>query len=87
MTPIQYTLLAILAFVAIALGSFVWFIANWDKSKTKPIGAVRASAVQITSLFSDPGYCGGRRWCAAGPTTNGHGSAPVPQAPPAGRTT
>ena len=38
MSPIQRTLLAIAAFVTIALGLFIWFIANWDKSKTQPIG-------------------------------------------------
>ncbi|WP_299151789.1 hypothetical protein [uncultured Tateyamaria sp.] len=37
MSGIQRTLLAIAAFVAIAVGSFIWFIASWDKSKTKPV--------------------------------------------------
>ena len=39
MTPIQRTLLAIAAFVTIALGTFIYFIANWDASKAEPIGA------------------------------------------------
>ncbi|WP_299613599.1 hypothetical protein [uncultured Tateyamaria sp.] len=38
MTGIQRTLLAIAAFVAIAVGTFVYFIANWDASKAEPIG-------------------------------------------------
>ncbi|WP_299685614.1 hypothetical protein [uncultured Tateyamaria sp.] len=39
MTGIQKTLLAIAAFVAIAVGTFVYFIANWDATRTQPIGA------------------------------------------------
>lgn len=38
MTPIQRTLLAIAAFVTIAVGTFIYFIANWDASKAQPIG-------------------------------------------------
>ncbi|WP_299371288.1 hypothetical protein [uncultured Tateyamaria sp.] len=41
MTGIQRTLLAIAAFVAVAVGSFIYFIANWDASKAEPIGALR----------------------------------------------
>jgi len=40
MTGIQRTLLAIAAFVVVAVGSFVYFIANWDASKTDPIGTL-----------------------------------------------
>ncbi|WP_299554682.1 hypothetical protein [uncultured Tateyamaria sp.] len=39
MTPIQRTLLAIAAFVTIAVGTFIYFITNWDASKAEPIGA------------------------------------------------
>ncbi len=49
MTPIQRTLLAIAAFVALAVGSFVYFIANWDATKAEPIGAA-----QETPHFSVP---------------------------------
>ncbi|WP_299208762.1 hypothetical protein [uncultured Tateyamaria sp.] len=38
MTPIQRTLLAIAAFIAVAVGTFIYFIANWDASKAEPIG-------------------------------------------------
>ena len=31
------TLLGILAFVAITLGSFIWFILTWDKSKEQSV--------------------------------------------------
>ena len=41
MTPIQRTLLAIAAFVALAVGTFIYFITNWDASKAEPIGAAR----------------------------------------------
>ncbi len=37
MTPKQLTLLAIFAFVALTLGSFIWFIATWDPSKEEPV--------------------------------------------------
>jgi hypothetical protein len=33
------TLLAILAFVAFGIGSFIWFIATWDKTREEPISA------------------------------------------------
>ncbi|WP_299046855.1 hypothetical protein [uncultured Tateyamaria sp.] len=38
MTGIQRTLLAIAAFLAVAIGTFIYFIANWDASNTAPIG-------------------------------------------------
>ena len=38
MTPVQRTLLAIAAFLALAVGTFVYFIVNWDASKAQPIG-------------------------------------------------
>ncbi len=41
MTPIQRTLLAIAAFIAVAVGTFIYFIANWDASKAEPIGTLR----------------------------------------------
>ena len=31
------TLLGILAFVALTLGTFIWFILSWDKSKTQSV--------------------------------------------------
>jgi hypothetical protein len=52
MTPIQRTLLAIFAFMAVAIGSFIWFIANWDKATTKPIGAVTVPPIQSASVLS-----------------------------------
>ncbi|MEL7167680.1 MAG: hypothetical protein AAGL96_19630 [Pseudomonadota bacterium] len=39
MTPVQKTLLAIGLFMAVALGTFIYFIANYDASKAQPIGA------------------------------------------------
>lgn len=40
MTPMQRTLLAILAFVALTLGSFIWFIATWDPAREEPVTQV-----------------------------------------------
>ncbi len=37
MKPIHRTLLAIFAFIALTLGSFIWFIATWDPSKEEPV--------------------------------------------------
>jgi hypothetical protein len=37
MTPMQRTLLAILLFVALILGSFIWFIATWDPAQEQPV--------------------------------------------------
>ena len=31
------TLIGILAFVTLVLGSFIWFIASWDKSEEEPV--------------------------------------------------
>ncbi|MEL6807580.1 MAG: hypothetical protein AAFO97_07350 [Pseudomonadota bacterium] len=53
MTPVQRTLLAIVAFVTLAVGSFIYFIANWDSSKAEPIGALNEHGTQQASLFSD----------------------------------
>jgi len=69
MTPVQRTLLAIFALVAIALGSFIWFIANWDKSKTNSIGALSGHGVNTASLFSDLKNPGG---LGAGPQSCTH---------------
>jgi hypothetical protein len=37
MTPKTLTLLAILAFVALTLGSFVWFIVSWDPEQEQSV--------------------------------------------------
>ncbi|WP_415401397.1 hypothetical protein [Tateyamaria sp. SN3-11] len=44
MTGIQRTLLAIAAFLAVAIGTFIYFIANWDASKAAPIGMKNETA-------------------------------------------
>ena len=33
------TLLVIFAFVAFGTGSFIWFIATWDKTREEPVSA------------------------------------------------
>ena len=43
MTGIHRTLLAIGLFLCLAIGTFVYFIANWDASKAKPIGAIEGT--------------------------------------------
>ena len=85
MTPIQRTLLAIGTFVAIALGLFIWFIANWDKTKTQPIGGLPQLQTQTASLFSVSKNPGGRHWTAIGSRPSGDGSAPVQHRPQAGQ--
>mgnify|MGYP001828350909 CR=1 FL=1 len=43
MSPMQRTLLAIFAFIALTLGSFIWFIATWDASKEDPVAQAIAT--------------------------------------------
>ncbi len=38
----QRTLLIIIAFVALILGSFIWFIATWDASERAPAATLSA---------------------------------------------
>ena len=40
MSPIKRTLLAIAAFVMLGVGSFIYFLINWDSSKAQPIGHI-----------------------------------------------
>jgi len=37
MSGMRRTLLVIAGLVALILGSFIWFIASWDKSKEEPV--------------------------------------------------
>ncbi len=37
MTPTQRTLLLIAVFVALIVGSFIWFIVTWDAAKESPV--------------------------------------------------
>lgn len=37
MTPMQRTLLMIVVFVALIVGSFIWFIATWDPAQEEPV--------------------------------------------------
>jgi hypothetical protein len=39
------TLLVILAFVAFSVGSFIWFIATWDKSREEPV-SIRSNILE-----------------------------------------
>ena len=43
MTPTQRTLLIILAFVTLTLGSFIWYIATWDPSERAPVSTLPAA--------------------------------------------
>lgn len=36
-------LLLIFAFIALTLGSFIWFVASWDPSKEDPVSRSPAS--------------------------------------------
>lgn len=37
MNPMQRTLMMIAVFVALILGSFIWFIATWDPAQEQPV--------------------------------------------------
>ena len=48
MTPTQRTLLVIAAFVALIIGSFIWFIITWDPSRD---GSVTALPAPVSGVF------------------------------------
>ena len=54
MTSIQRTLLCIAIFLTLAIGSFIWFVASWDKTQTKTLGRALNQPTQSTSLFILP---------------------------------
>ncbi|MDO6588916.1 MULTISPECIES: hypothetical protein [Rhodobacterales] len=39
-------LLIIAAFVALTLGSFIWFIVTWDPDKEQPIGQLTPAQIE-----------------------------------------
>ena len=49
MTPMQRTLLVIAVFVALIVGSFIWFIATWDPSQEEPVTHLAPSARLVTT--------------------------------------
>ena len=49
MSPTQRTLLIILAFVAMIVGSFIWFIATWDPSQEEPVTELAPFARVVTA--------------------------------------
>lgn len=46
MNPQQKTLLVIALFVALILGSFIWFIVTWDPAQEEPV-ALNATAAAV----------------------------------------
>lgn len=44
MSANQKTLLAIAAFVALCVGSFIWFIATWDATREEPVSHAAPTA-------------------------------------------
>ncbi|MFY9239365.1 MAG: hypothetical protein WAO78_10945 [Roseovarius sp.] len=73
MSPTQRTLLAILAFVAISLGSFIWYIATWDPAEREPISHLGPHPLLAQNIpgeaFKNPGFL------------NDRGRAPIPTSP------
>ncbi|MFX0546787.1 hypothetical protein ACEWPL_014695 [Roseovarius sp. S1116L3] len=47
MTGPQRTLLIILAFVALVVGSFVWFISTWDADHEEPVTLRTAAPILL----------------------------------------
>ncbi|AKS47322.1 hypothetical protein SAMN05444287_3037 [Octadecabacter temperatus] len=43
------TLLLIFAFLALMIGSFVWFVITWDASKEEPVSAIRPIQIGATT--------------------------------------
>ena len=42
MSPQQRTVLLIAVFVALIVGSFIWFIATWDPAQEQPVSTIIA---------------------------------------------
>ncbi len=49
MSPTQRTLLIILVFVALIVGSFIWFIATWDPAREQPVTGITPPARVVTT--------------------------------------
>lgn len=49
MSPQQRTLLLILVFVALTVGSFIWFIVTWDPAREEPVSALPPVTMQVTT--------------------------------------
>jgi TRAP-type C4-dicarboxylate transport system permease small subunit len=47
MTPTQRTLLVIAIFVALIVGSFIWFIITWDPSQEAPVSSLPATGFEV----------------------------------------
>jgi TRAP-type C4-dicarboxylate transport system permease small subunit len=47
MTPTQRTLLVIAVFVALIVGSFIWFIITWDPSREAPVTRLPATSSEV----------------------------------------
>ncbi|MFU8882459.1 MAG: hypothetical protein ACNA7Q_08840 [Rhodobacterales bacterium] len=47
MTPTQRTLLVITIFVALIVGSFIWFIITWDASAQAPVTSLPATIAEV----------------------------------------
>lgn len=43
-------LMLIAAFVALTLGSFIWFIATWDANKEEPIGQLTPASIERAAV-------------------------------------
>ncbi|MBU2994257.1 hypothetical protein Q4555_07220 [Octadecabacter sp. 1_MG-2023] len=43
------TLLLIFAFLALMIGSFIWFVATWDASKEEPVSLIRPIQIGATT--------------------------------------
>jgi TRAP-type C4-dicarboxylate transport system permease small subunit len=49
MSPMRRTLLMIAVFVALIVGSFIWFIATWDPTREQPVTGITPSVVMVTA--------------------------------------
>ena len=49
MSPMQRTLLMIAVFVALIVGSFIWFIATWDPAREQPVTGITPPARMVAT--------------------------------------
>ncbi|MDJ0992874.1 MAG: hypothetical protein QNI90_04825 [Dinoroseobacter sp.] len=59
MSPVQRTLLIILAFVVITAGSFIWYVTTWDPTENEPVSFLlredaKGSGAEPWSTLSHP---------------------------------
>ena len=54
MTPIARTLLIIFAFIALMIGTFIWFVVSWDAAKEDSIVLLSTESQRAAAASTAP---------------------------------